>query len=459
MSPAYGRAGRSTALVGALGIASILFFALVLGALVAVFDINSPVGRAGMIVLLSIAGFFLLGIALLQAENPVRVAFFGLLCLWPYLSFPVPPGRFGLTVFDVLMLIITVMAIPSMVRSDGKNRLRLFQASTFVLVLVLTLPSVFMSQFVLVSARTFVTNFLLFMFFVLMIEEMRRPGGYMRMIQILIAFVFIDAAGVLFEAVSHINPSFRQKNINQIFAVAGSRGSGFFQDPQKAAQFIGCAVTLLSVMLFRGRFRDYGRTRLFAGLALLVSFAALITTGSRNAIGSTVLITLIAAVIFNSWPWIVKVIFGTMVGLMVGLVRLQDVLDLMPAAVAHRFFTAVNSIYERYQIWMDTWDMFASHPLQGIGLGAFRDYLTATRPTTKNFYGIGQSAGVTYVPDQPESGYLKILYEGGILTSLAVLILVVVTLVHAASVLRRGDVDARSDVIAASTALTVFGVT
>jgi O-antigen ligase len=115
----------------------------------------------------------------------------------------------------------------------------------------------------------------------------------------------------------------------------------------------------------------------------------------------------------------------------------------------------------RRKIWFDTWNMFADHPLAGIGLGSFQPFLIETRQTVFNFYGIGAERGVAYVPDQPESGYFKILYEGGISGSIAALLVAGDALRRAALIIAGSDSksDARTEGIAALAALVTFGLT
>jgi O-antigen ligase len=105
--------------------------------------------------------------------------------------------------------------------------------------------------------------------------------------------------------------------------------------------------------------------------------------------------------------------------------------------------------------------MFADHPLTGIGMGSFRTYLLETRPGVVNYYGIGQATGAMYVPDQPENGYLKILYEGGIVGSIAVLIFVGASVRRALQLIWRSDRDshARTETIAALAGMTTFAIT
>jgi O-antigen ligase len=136
-------------------------------------------------------------------------------------------------------------------------------------------------------------------------------------------------------------------------------------------------------------------------------------------------------------------------------------LDILPGTIKERFMTMQEGLQDRLEIWFDTWDMFADHPIAGIGPGSFQSYLLETRPGVFNYYGIGTNLGVPYVPDQPESGYLKILYEGGVIGVAAALVVACAAVRRALAVVTRVDAepDARTECIAALAALTTFATT
>ena len=60
---------------------------------------------------------------------------------------------------------------------------------------------------------------------------------------------------------------------------------------------------------------------------------------------------------------------------------------------------------QRYEIWKDSWIIIEKHPLTGIGPGNYSKFLLHLNPSLRN---------ADYIPSQPESGYLKILYETGL---------------------------------------------
>jgi O-antigen ligase len=240
------------------------------------------------------------------------------------------------------------------------------------------------------------------------------------------------------------------------------RAGGFFQDPQKAGGFLAALLTFLLVLLLRGRFHQ-SWLRMLVACAILAGAGALFLTVSRAAILSFLLVSVVALVAANRWPALLKVT-GILVFAVLGvsLALMPDVwMGLLPSSFATRLGSLHEELMIRVGIWMDTWDMFANHPVTGIGFGGFQQYLLDTRPMVTNYYGIGVAEGVPYIPNQPESGYFKILYEGGILGSLAVLILIAATLRRGIAAIASSQVgaDERSQVIAAMAGLAAFAIT
>jgi O-antigen ligase len=240
------------------------------------------------------------------------------------------------------------------------------------------------------------------------------------------------------------------------------RAGGFFQDPQKAGGFLAALLAFKVVLLVRGRFH-VPWLRMLVWCAVLAGVAALFLTVSRAAIMSFLLVSTLALVAANRWPGAIKVMgVFALVLLGVSLVLVPQLwISVLPGSFANRLGNSHEELMIRVDIWMDTWDMFKNHPVTGIGFSGFQQYLLDTRPMVTNYYGIGVAEGVPYIPNQPESGYFKILYEGGILGTLAVLVLIGATLRRAFVGIASAHVsaDERSQVIAALAGLAAFAIT
>lgn len=435
-------AGMATAVVGGRAGDKSIYYALVFGAL-----------GAG-------------GILAVTRDEPLRLAYFLLLLCLPIVNLLVPPGRFGITIFDAVTLAAAVILIGKrLVAVRGADQ-KLIPGRSIGVAWALALPCVALSLYPGESVRALVLVAGMYAFFLMTLRELERPAGFGRVVGLLAVAVLVIDAGLFIDHFLRINLSMRGSNLNQASFTGGMqvwRAGGFFQDPQVAGAFLSCSITFLLLLLVRGRFRG---TRLapLIGLAVIVSFAALLTTVSRAAILGCVAVSLLALFAFNRWSGPVKLLSAGGVLLLAASLPLipQDLLvEIAPRAVAERFSNLGESFEDRLHIWFDTWDMFAEHPLTGIGMSSFRPYLMDTRPGVVNFYGIGAAAGVVYIPNQPENGYLKVLYEGGLAGSIGVLVFVIDTLRRAlrSTGSRLGSPEARTECIAALAGLANFAVT
>ncbi len=414
-----------------------------------------------------VAIFGVIGAATLLAatrKEPLRFVFLVLFAALPITSIFVPPGRLGLTVFDVIMLFLTIAFVGRRLASSAENRQPLFPTRSLLIAWVLCVPCVVLSQFPVVSVTNFVLMFMTYAFFLLCLAELRRERGFERLVVLLCGMAIVTAVGVLIDYVWHVNLSLRGSNENQFTYEDGLeiyRAGGFFQDPQRCGAFFAVVTAFLLVLVVRGRFAG-ARVGAIVWLAIAAGLAALLMTVSRSAILSCLLVSALALFAFNAWSWPVKTAIAAIVVIAATLVA-QTSFDawvgLLPDMLQTRIRGLPEALEGRLMVWFDTWDMFEKHPVTGIGFGSFQSYLVHTRPGVTNYYGIGEATGVDYIPDQPENGYLKILYEGGLFGSMAALLLVGDALRRTLKGAVSSSADARTECIAALAGLLSFGVT
>lgn len=435
-------AGMATAVVGSLAGYRAVYYVVVFGLFVAA------------------------ALVAMTRREPLRFIFFALIACLPVAFALVPPGRMGVTVFDLVMVALTIGLIGRRVFASTPAGARLFPTGSLLIAWLLFIPCVVFSQFPVLSLQVFILNFATYAFFLLALEELEREGGLERLVLLLAIVLLVMAAGLFVDHALHLNLSLRGGNLNQSSYGGGReiwRAGGFFQDPQRAGAFLSCMITFLLLLAVRGRFRGTG-LRIVVWAAIAVSSAALITTVSRGAILACISISALALFAFNGWSAAAKLAIAaaaTLAVLGVALAPAEWWLGVVPGPVLERFLQSRAEFAIRVEIWFDTWSMFANHPYTGIGPGSFQAYLIETQPTVTNYYGIGEAAGVAYIPDQPESGYLKILYEGGIAGSLACLLVAGDALRRAGAVIaaRDAEPDARSECVAALASLATFAAT
>lgn len=395
----------------------------------------------------------------LTRPQPLRFLLLLLLGILPFSSILVPPGRLSLTVFDVATIVLAVgLLFHKAFRSDPDAPL--FPAPALGWMWLLLIPCAAFARHPAEALRDLALIFCAYVFFWFVLQELRRPGGMTRLVVLLCLSTLVVALGLFIDHTFQVNLSLRGSNPNQLTFSAGRyiwRAGGFFQDPQKAAAFLASALIFLLVLGIRGRFGGtWMRALLWSAIA--VGMAAMFLTVSRASILSFIVVAAVALVAVNRWPLALKLAgIGGFTVVVASIVMAPEFwIGLLPARLSERVAQSQEEFQARVEIWFNTWEMFTHHPVTGIGFGGFQQYLLDTRPGTTDYFGTYEYTGMSYVPDHPENGYLKILYETGIIGSIAVLLLVGASLRRALVALRGGDANRRSEVVAALASLAVF---
>jgi O-antigen ligase len=466
-SRAQGSAAQSSSRPGAILVIAVLGGMAAIAGLAIAIIVGMVDNRA--IYYVAVLGIFAIGsLVTLTRKEPLRFAFLALIVCLPIAAAEVPPGRFMLTIFHAVMFSLMICGIVRQVTGSGRTFESFAPTRAIKIALVLMVPCIVFSQFPLWSLQEFVFRILIaYTFFLFALAELGREKAFERIVLLLSIVSMVLAAGLFVDHFIHMNLSLRGSNLNQV-AISESglsiyRAGGFFQDPQRAGAFLACMIAFLLLLNVRGRFSGM-KLRFLVWAAIALSFAALVTTISRTAIMACLSVSAVMFFLFNKWNAVTKMlVMGSMIVLAgsMTMIPIQSWLRILPPTVVDRFAYMEEEFNHRLAIWVDTEDMFTDHPITGIGISSFRPYLMQTRPGVVNYYGIGSAEGVVYIPDQPESGYLKILYEGGILGSLAALTLAFDVVRRALAVVtsKASSADARTEMIAALAALATFGVT
>lgn len=396
------------------------------------------------------------GIALTRAE-PMRFVFLALVVALPVVTIVVPPGRLGLSVFEVATFMLCCVLLVRKALAPAADA-PLFPARPLAIIWLLLVPCAVLARHPAQATLLLALLFAAYVFFWFALRELQRPRGPELLLGLMCVVLIVAAAGVFIDHFLHVRLSPEGTNLNQI-TWAGTtrirRASGFFQDGQKAGAFLATLLAFLLVLAARRRFHDTGMRLLLWG-AILIGTPALFLTVSRAAILALLVVSALVLLIASRWHAAIK-FSGALV--LLALSQLWPLL--VPAALAERLAESDDDLQTRVAIWFDTWEMFADQPLQGIGFGGFQRYLLETRPGVLNYYGIGLESGTSYVPDQSESGYFTVLYETGLLGSAALLLLVGASLQRAfAGITRRGAAPAqRTELLAALAGLAVLAIT
>lgn len=207
---------------------------------------------------------------------------------------------------------------------------------------------------------------------------------------IAIAFLFLQLGlGLNFTLFVSDNPNITFEAI---------RYPGIFQDPQKFAQYLSALsfITLIDSPT-SPKFSKYKY------ILLVLTIMSLFLTGGRAA-----LLGLAAGIIFVALFSSNKVRIATLAGGIAVFALALVFADYL--AIFNRGESLKDSYDTRNQIWQVALRVFGKHPLFGIGINNYANYMEAHE---KDQYWLVDGEKVYF--DHPESGYLKYLAEFGIL--------------------------------------------
>ena len=345
----------------------------------------------------------------LTRKDPVLYFVACTIFLLPIVGLGVPPRAFEISVFNVFS---SFAAFGMLLRASSYLRHADFKESLFILLAaLLLLPSVLKSVDHRHAAITVLGICCVYPVLVGFLSFIRQSdGGYQRLNRWIAVALILVAASIVFERITKINLSFTSLNHNAMGENGIYRAGGFFQDPQKAAQFASCFGIYFFVLLLRGAIKDDFVKKL-AMLAFFSAFMIHVATVSRAAMLSFAFTGLVAVALVSGRSFAVRMAAAAVAVLVVVafLFFSKEIIDLLPTSIGARLKHLGEGSAVRLQIWAESWRIFRKAPWFGIGPGDYQENLMQDNPLLRMSHMAGG-----YVPDQPESGYLKILYEVGI---------------------------------------------
>ena len=389
----------------------------------------------------------------LSRKDPLAFLLIVIVFLLPFIGIFLPPRRFIYSFLHVIGWMIGILIL--VYKVTGKERIRFFPTSAAWIPLLFIIPSVMTSIVIITSLRTFLFISSYYFIFVAYNHYMQKKGWVDRIILGLSVSLIIASLMVYIHHFTGIDPSLTRhaREFGTFGGMLVHRSSGVFQDPQKAAQFLGVFLVFFLILILQKCTANKLYRRLFIFAVILSSFALLLTV-SRAAIFSTTLVALFAIMFLNRYSIPIKTLiisFSVSTILAVALLSGGLFKSIMPASLAARTDAAAG-VQGRMDIWKSTWYMFENNPITGIGPGGYRTYLVQTNPEMRARDRKGRR-----VPIMPESGYLKILYETGIVGLAGCIYLLIAFLVFSLKrLLTLKFISGKALTIAASAAMLVF---
>lgn len=397
---------------------------------------------------------------LLNSRDRLKFLLQMIVLFLPFVGLVVPPGRLGITVFDVLMILAVLILIIG--KFSGKQEIDLFPYSFVWFAVLLIIPSIITSISFINSLESFVQILGFYLVTVLFVHY-SKDEGFLKSIHVNLSIALILICLFIFlEKATGINLNYGGRNINYLSYVGSIkiyRAAGIFQDPQKAAQFIAVIMTYLAVINSRKTFKGQ-YYKILSTIAILMAVPALVITESRAAILSAAVVLPAFLLLFNK--------AGIFKRLIIGLVLLSVVVFIcssgdnygvfgkfLPKSLTVRLTHASSSYETRQKIWAESWRVFEYNPITGIGPGNYQEFLLQENPYLRKVLDNGG-----YIPTMPENGYLKILYELGIIGTIGSLYFLLVLIIRMIKqIFINGNEEAVSQNIAICAGLLVFSTT
>jgi O-antigen ligase len=391
-------------------------------------DTRALIVLPGLLAVVTVAG------GVLTRKDPLPVVGAAALVLMPLAGHFVPPARWMISLFDVLGLLAAASLLVSHRATAGADRLR--QPRWVWPSLATLVPAVLFSIDRIHSILTCIEIGLAYCLLIAILHVGKRPEDALGLITRWIAIATIIAsAAVVFDHFTLINLAMTGGYNLNAFAEAGIyRAGGLFQDPQKAAQFLGAFMTYLVVLACR-KTAPQGVSRALMLGAIASAFVGLVFTVSRSGLLAGVGFSFLGFLLANRFSTALRTMLIALI-LLAGWTAVSApgiVQSVLPATLAHRLANLGQGANSRVDIWIDSWHLFIEHPVAGLGPGNYREALMRERPSLRGLHELGE-----YVPDQPENGYLKILYETGAVGAAG-------TLAFAVALCRRGIARAASE--------------
>lgn len=362
-----------------------------------------------IISVLVVAAFGVLMLLTKADKNKLYVQF--ILLAYPFIQFAFNYRQLTLTIFDIITFLFFFILYR---RKHGGVKGGTTYAILFMLVLLSSIVGCLnaSSLEIYYTIRGFVSLGSIFIFAKILLEECSDDPLFfyvvIRCLRINLIFSLIFLVGQFIFG-SGFTLAIEQ-NLNVLSQ--GIRYTSYFQDPQKYSEFLALQSFLLLIK------DEKGKVTLLNYLLFCSSVIAILLTGGRAGFGGWAAGLLLVLMLGNA-SYRVAAIFAAVV-LLVVVYSFADKLVIFQRS-------SLSDTYDyRYNIWLEALDIFYRHPVFGIGLGNYHNYISVHFPD--QVWGIDPAGQPIYF-DHPESGYLKFLTENGIVGFGAVMLILVMPVV------------------------------
>lgn len=365
-----------------------------------------------------VLGLFI-AVMLFSSTNKNKLYIKYLIFFYPFIALDYFPSTISPNLFDYITIIYLVLFY-NYNKVEVKNGIIYFRLF-ILLTIIAILGIVFADSLSYLTSTALLQYFTVFCFAKILIDECISDRAFLFVvidylkIPLIISFVFL-----LIQLIVGPEFSFERSMNHNVIGGLSIRYPSFFQDPQKYAQFLSVSSFLVLI-----KNNDQKNIRLFNVILFIISIVAMMFTGGRAGLGG----------------WLIGIVFLTLFGSIqykTTIVLLGSILVAIFYNTSDVFpmFNRVVSLSEdydfRYSIWQDAFKIYLDHPVLGIGIGNYSNYVSLHNPDQ---FWWADNAYAYF--DHPESGYLKFLTEFGSIGFVSVFLLILTPIAFALQVFNR----------------------
>lgn len=322
--------------------------------------------------------------------------------LYPLIALDYFPSTISPNLFDYLTIIYLLIfyRYKKISVENGVIYFRIFSLLTIIAVLGIF----FADSYSYLTKTAILQYFTVFCYAKLLVDECISDSSFIfsvvnfLKVPLIISFIFL-----IIQLIIGPGFSFERSQNHNVISGLSTRFPGFFQDPQKYAQFL--SVSSLLLLIKKSNIKSIN---LLDILLFIASIVAMMYTGGRAGFGGW-LIGILILILFGSVQYKATILVAGSILFSI----LYNYAEIFP------MFNRVVSLSEdydfRYAIWQDAFNIYLDHPFLGIGIGNYSHYVSLHNPDQ---FWWADNAYAYF--DHPESGYLKFLTEFGTIGFIAV---------------------------------------
>ena len=328
-----------------------------------------------------------------------------IIILFPFIRINIIPSLIELSLFDFFVFIYYFFFFKK--KNISTKNYHIYSVAFTLLIGTVLIGFFTVNEFTLASAELLIQFISIALFAIVVMDELNHKREFVYQmvetmkIPIIFSFIFL-ACQLVFGVEFSISKQLNSNILSEIVV----RYPSYFQDPQKYSQFLAASSFIMLIDTKKSK-----ASTIIGVITAMISIVCILFAGGRAGL--------------TGW------ILGLIIILIVGIGKYRKILFIsliLISCIALSFSNkfsifqreALNESYIfRMSIWSSAYEIYLKHPLFGIGVGNYANYVSVYNPDQ---FWIANNEIITY--DHPESGYLKFLIEFGTFGFCSILLII-----------------------------------